>query len=225
MNPVDKAIWHIEINLASDLVLDDVAAAGGVSRFHLCRAFGYLTGYSVMGDVRARRLTVAAHALAAGAPDILQLALDAAYGSHEAFTRAFRDQFGLTPEQVRTRGALDNLDLLEPIRMDQSQTVTLSPPRIVKRDAFLIAGISRRYGPGPGAGIPAQWQTFGPYIGSVPGQVDHADYGTMCNVDDAGGFDYITAVEVSDLAGIREPLVGMRVPAQTYGVFTHSGHV
>ena len=44
------------------------------------------------------------------------MALDAGYGSHEAFTRAFRDQFGLTPEQVRGRGTLsENLKLVEAI--------------------------------------------------------------------------------------------------------------
>lgn len=39
--------------------------------------------------------------LTAGAQDILKVALDAGYGSHEAFTRAFCDLFGLTPKQVR----------------------------------------------------------------------------------------------------------------------------
>ena len=29
---------------------------------------------------------------------VVSVALEAAYGSHEAFTRAFRDQFGLTPD-------------------------------------------------------------------------------------------------------------------------------
>jgi AraC family transcriptional regulator len=33
------------------------------------------------------------------------------YGSHEAFTRAFREQFGLTPESVRAANAIvDNID-------------------------------------------------------------------------------------------------------------------
>jgi AraC family transcriptional regulator len=35
------------------------------------------------------------------APDILSLALDTGYGSHEAFSRAFRAQFGTTPETIR----------------------------------------------------------------------------------------------------------------------------
>src|ERR1700712_4825355 len=103
LNPVDRAIWFIESHLTDDLTLTRIAAIAGVSRYHMVRAFGVTTGRGVMGYVRARRLTKAAHVLADGAPDILMVALDAGYGSHEAFTRAFRDRFGLTPEALRGR--------------------------------------------------------------------------------------------------------------------------
>jgi AraC family transcriptional regulator len=101
MNPVGKELWYIESHFAQEITLEDIAAIGGVSRFHMSRAFGYAAGRSVMSYVRGRRLSEAARSLADGAPDILAIALDASYGSHEAFTRAFRDQFGLTPEAVR----------------------------------------------------------------------------------------------------------------------------
>jgi AraC-like DNA-binding protein len=84
MNPAQKALWYIESHLAAPLTLDDVAGVAGVSRFHLVRAFATATGFSVMRYARARRLTKAAQALAAGAPDILSLALEADYSSHEA---------------------------------------------------------------------------------------------------------------------------------------------
>ena len=54
-----------------------------------------------MRYLRARRLSVAARALVNGVPDIFSVALDVGYGSHEAFTRAFRERFGVTPESVR----------------------------------------------------------------------------------------------------------------------------
>src|SRR5512140_307314 len=113
MNPAQKALWFIESHLARELSLDEIAAIGGISRFHMVRAFAAATGLSVMRYVRARRLTEAARALASGAPDILTLALDADYGSHEAFTRAFRDHFGVTPETVRASSRLDHLKLQE----------------------------------------------------------------------------------------------------------------
>src|SRR3954464_3878758 len=109
MNPAQKALWYIESHLAQPLNLDEVAAIAGVSRFHMVRAFAATTGLSVMRYVRARRLSEAARALANGASDILRVALDADYGSHEAFTRAFRDRFGVTPEMVRGSATLENL--------------------------------------------------------------------------------------------------------------------
>src|ERR1700704_4718090 len=118
MNPAHKALWYIESHLAEELTLDEIAGVAGISRFHMVRAFAAATGLSVMRYVRARRLSEAARALAGGAPDILSVALDADYGSHEAFTRAFRDHFGVTPEAVRGSAHLDNLQLQEPITMD-----------------------------------------------------------------------------------------------------------
>src|SRR5258708_29717349 len=129
MNPAQKALWYIESHLAAPLTRDEIAGVSGVSRFHLVRAFGAATGLSVMRYVRARRLSKAARALAAGAPDILSLALDADYGSHEAFTRAFRDHFGVTPESVRSSTRFDNLRLHEAILIDSSIIDNLQAPR------------------------------------------------------------------------------------------------
>src|SRR6202047_2647740 len=120
MNPAQKALWFIESHLAGELTLDEIAGVGGISRFHMVRAFAAATGLSVMRYVRARRLSEAARALARGAPDILNLALDADYGSHEAFTRAFRDHFGVTPEAVRSAKRLAHIQLQEPILIDSS---------------------------------------------------------------------------------------------------------
>jgi AraC family transcriptional regulator len=129
MNPAQTALWFIESHLAGALTLDEVAAVAGVSRFHLVRAFAAATGFSVMRYVRARRLSEAARALANGAPDILTVALDADYGSHEAFTRAFREHFGVTPEAVRGSAHLDDLKLQEAITMDSTVIDNLKPPR------------------------------------------------------------------------------------------------
>src|SRR5271170_2269994 len=120
MNPAQKALWYIESHLAGPMTLDNISDVAGISRFHLVRAFAAATGFSVMRYVRARRLSEAARALAAGAPDILHVALDADYGSHEAFTRAFRDHFGLTPETVRSLACIDDIKLRETIQMNSS---------------------------------------------------------------------------------------------------------
>jgi AraC family transcriptional regulator len=224
MDSIGKALWFIESHFADDIALDDVAAVAGVSRFHLSRAFGHVTGQSVMRYVRGRRLSGAARALSDGAPDILAVALDAGYGSHEAFTRAFRDQFGLTPEAVRVQRHTGNLLLVEPITMTQQPLVQLDPPRFVDGKSFIVAGLAERFTYENRPGIPALWQRFVAYLGHVPGQVGHVTYGIM-HGDDETGFDYMAGVEVSRMDGLPAELTRMRLEARRYVVFTHKGHI
>jgi AraC family transcriptional regulator len=227
MNPAQKALWYVESHLADSLTLDEIAAVGGVSRFHMVRAFGEATGMSVMRYVRARRLTKAARALAKGAPDILTLALEADYGSHEAFTRAFRDHFGVTPEQVRAATCLDKLKLQEPIMMDSTPTTNLQPPRFATAKAMLVAGVGERYNfcDNGGANIPNQWQRFHHRVGEIPDRVGNLAYGVCCNGDDSGNFDYIAGVEVLDFSDLPREFARVRIPEQRYVVFTHSEHI
>jgi len=225
MNPVAKALWFIESHFAQELTLNDVADAGGVSRYHMSRVFGIATGCSVMRYVRGRRLTEAARTLASGAPDILAVALDAGYGSHEAFTRAFRDQFGLTPEVLRARGSLDDVQLTEPIKMDEALVANLEPPRFERLKTLLIAGLSERYDSDTSAGIPAQWQRFAPYLGHVAGQVGQTTYGVLCQSDDAGNTESICGVEVSEFSKVPAELSRLRIPEQRNAMFTHRDHI
>jgi AraC family transcriptional regulator len=225
MNPANKALWYVETHFAEDIALDEVAKACGVSRFHLTRAFGAATGLSIMRYLRARRLSEAARSLSGGATDILAVALDAGYGSHEAFTRAFRDHFGLTPEAVRGQRRVDNLALMEPIKMDETPLAALEPPRFEESRPLLVAGLRQRYTWETGTGIPAQWQRFIPHIGHILGQVGTTTYGVCCNSDDDGNFDYICGVEVADFSDLPAEFARVRIPAQLYAVFRHRDHI
>ncbi len=209
MNPAQKALWFIESHLAGELTLDDISGVAGVSRFHMVRAFAAATGFSVMRYVRARRLSEAARILAAGAPDILNVALDADYGSHEAFTRAFRDHFGLTPETVRSLACIDDL----------------AKPRFEISKPLLIAGIGERYNHDNGAGIPGQWQRFHQVVDDIPHRLGKVAYGVCCNGDDAGNFDYIAGVAVSDFSDLPRPFFRVRIPEQRFAVFTDREHI
>jgi AraC family transcriptional regulator len=225
MNPAQKALWFIESHLADALSLDEIAAIGGISRFHMVRAFAAATGLSVMRYVRARRLSEAARALADGAPDILSLALEADYGSHEAFTRAFRDRFGVTPEAVRASARFDNLPLQEPIMMDSTALDNIPAPRFVTSTPLLIAGLDERYTWESGAAIPGQWQRFHQCVQNIPGRIGLVAYGVCCNGDDAGNFDYIAGVEVSDFSDLPRAFSRVRIPEQKYAVFAHGDHI
>jgi len=225
MNAAQKALWYIESHLARPLTLDEISAMAGISRFHMVRAFAAATGFSVMRYVRARRLTEAARTLAAGAPDILQVALDADYGSHEAFTRAFRDHFGVTPEMVRAMTCLATLKLQEPILMESTAFDTIAPPRFETGKAMLVAGLGERISFENSAGIPALWNRFHQHVHDLPGRIGQVAYGVCTNGDDTGYFDYIAGVEVADFSDLPREFSRVRIPEQRYAVFSHTDHI
>ncbi len=225
LNPVGRALWFIESHYAEPISLDDIAAIGGVSRFHLAHSFNAAIGHSAMRHLRARRLSEAAKTLARGASGILDMALAAQYGSHEAFTRAFREQFGMTPEQLRAQGNLDNLELVEPLKMDETLLEDIEPARFENAKPMLIAGLGARYTCETSTGIPAQWQRFGPHIGHIAHQIGEVAYGVCCNADDDGNFDYICGVQVADFSDLAKDFARIRLAAQRYAVFAHEDHV
>lgn len=225
MSLVERAVWYIEWRRGQRIELQAVAEACGVSRFHLSRVFQGLTGHSVMAYVRKRRLSEAARALARGGDDILQVALDAGYGSHEAFTRAFRDQFDRTPMAVRAARSTETLDLVEPYTMDASLLTELRSPRFDDRSSFHVAGLSERFTFETNHGIPALWQRFAPYVGHISGQAESATYGICYNGDGEGGFDYMAGVEVAAPDDVPGDLTSLTIPGGRYAVFTHSGHI
>lgn len=103
MGAVCRALWYIESHFAENPSLADIARVVGLSPFHLSRVFQLSTGTSVVRYLRGRRLTEAARQLAAGAGDILDVAIVAGYASHAAFTRAFAEQFGRPPNRYACR--------------------------------------------------------------------------------------------------------------------------
>ncbi|PCE33488.1 AraC family transcriptional regulator [Burkholderia ubonensis] len=225
MNPVGKALWFIENELGDELTLDRISANCGMTRFGFSRNFSMSTGWPVMRYVRSRRLTRAARTLVQGAPDILHVALDAGYGSHEAFTRAFRDLFGVTPDEVRARHSLAGLSLVEPLRMKELKIVDLAPPRFEVSEKRLIAGMSGRFTFETNEGIPALWQTFIPYIGNLPDQVGGVTYGVCCNPEADGSFEYVAGVEVTRRDRLPASFRCVEIEPQRYAVFEHRGHI
>ena len=97
------AIDYIESNLdADDLTVSNVASQVGYSAFHFHRVFSGATGESVTEYIRKRRLAEAgAKLVGAGELSIGQIATEAGFESQEAFTRAFKKMYSVTPRAYR----------------------------------------------------------------------------------------------------------------------------
>lgn len=95
------------------LSADDLAGRAHFSRFHFDRLVTAAGGEPPGAFRRRLLLERAAHRLVGGAASVLDVAVEAGYGSHEAFTRAFSRAYGLTPSAMRDQPP-SSLDLAAP---------------------------------------------------------------------------------------------------------------
>lgn len=225
MDTVQKALWYVETHSRQTPKLEQIAAAIQVSPYHLTRAFATVFGTPLMRYVRQRRLSDAAKQLAVGATDILTVALDYGYGSHEAFTRAFKDEFGVTPESIRAQGHCKNLVLTEPLVMKTTPNPQLGLPRLETLSSMRLAGIVERYYSDAPTGFAEQWQRFTPYLNHLSEQAGREVYGVSYNFDENGKFDYLSGIEIKPGTALPFGLVQLDLPKQKYAVFTYHGNV
>lgn len=99
-------------NLDQPLSREVLADRAGFSIPHFHRVFTACTGESAISYVRRMRLVRAGYKLRMGAVDIMAVALAAGYGSHTAFSKAFKKQFGISPSEFRELGCFSASALL-----------------------------------------------------------------------------------------------------------------
>lgn len=97
-----RTLIYIQEHLDPDLTLGEVARVAHFSPYHFHRVFRGMVGETLSTYVRRIRLERAAHHLRFTDRPVVELAFEAGYESHEAFTRAFRTMTGLAPSTYRT---------------------------------------------------------------------------------------------------------------------------
>jgi len=96
-----RVLAHIQEHLDEPLELEALARVACFSSFHFHRIFAAMTGETIADHVRRLRLERAATELRSGGKPVIQVALDASYEAHEAFTRAFKAAYKVSPAEFR----------------------------------------------------------------------------------------------------------------------------
>lgn len=224
-----RAVDYMERNLTSPISVSDVASEAAYSTFHFVRLFRALTGDTPGSYLRRRRLTEAARELVGSRKRIIEIAFDYQFQSQEAFTRAFRDCFDISPSAFRKRG--DNNPVGAAQRIDESflihcmEAITMEP-RIIKKDALKLIGLMY-YGDNKNWEIPKIWDAFLPMMEKISNRLPVREAYGVCFYTDSftknGLFYYLAGIPVSSLEEIPMALVGKTFPASEYSVFTHKG--
>lgn len=129
----------IAAHLREPITARDVAMAAGYSQYHAARVFKAETGISPFEYIRRERLTAAARALRSSSTRVLDVALDFVFDTHEGFTRAFSNAFGIPPKQFASSRSQDGwlvlyqyLDRRKEQKMNQTAVIFT---QIVERPA------------------------------------------------------------------------------------------
>lgn len=94
---------HIDAHLGDTLEVPHLASVANFSPFHFHRLFSVWMGETVGDYLRRRRLDVGASMLVhRPRQSILDVAVEVGFGSAEAFSRAFRQHFNVSPSHWRT---------------------------------------------------------------------------------------------------------------------------
>src|SRR5580658_3707642 len=97
-------------HLDEDVSLRTLAGQAGLSAFHLHRVFSAAAGETPKQFTLRLRLGRAAAMLLTTGDSVLNVALSCGFQSHEAFCRAFRRRFGISPSAYRERGFAGGAD-------------------------------------------------------------------------------------------------------------------
>lgn len=98
---IQKTVDYIEDHLADELRIEALAEIAALSPFYYQRLFSRLVKKPVNEYIKLRRLAGASERLISSQKRILDIALDFGFSSHTSFTRAFKQAFGMTPEEYR----------------------------------------------------------------------------------------------------------------------------
>ncbi|MCZ6794322.1 MAG: AraC family transcriptional regulator [Planctomycetota bacterium] len=232
-----RVLVHIQGNLDRDLSLEALAGVASFSPFHFHRIFRGLLGESVKEHVRRLRLERAALRLRNTDRSVVDIAFEAGYESHEAFSRAFKGMSGESPSSFRARrrsvplppvpsgvhfrpdGDLSSEEIDWPATGQPSMQVTVKPLTPM-RVAFL-----RHVGPYSQCG--ETWDELLPRLGAAGWLGAGTTFLGLCHDDPevtpSGKLRYDACVTVGDEFEPDGDVGAQTVTGGDYAVATHSG--
>ncbi|MEK2689218.1 AraC family transcriptional regulator [Bdellovibrio sp. GT3] len=229
---VYKAIQYIDQNLFAQIDLDLIASAGAFSPFHFHRVFTSLMGMTVSEYVRKRRMSEAARRLIDTDQDILDLALECQYESQEAFTRAFKNAYDVTPGQLRKMRKSIEVD--RPLTLDDINALTKGDavrPEIIEMKEKRLIGVAKPYSEYDFQAAHNHWDQFVARWSEINPIDPEVVYGVgleshrQIKKSATDRYVYLAGIEVGSQHPLPIGFTEVVVSAGKYAKFTHKGHL
>jgi AraC family transcriptional regulator len=232
---IQKAIDYIENNLDFDIPLAQVACAAGISQWHFQRIFRALTNETLKAYIRSRRLANSLDKLSSTDNRIIDIAISAGFESQESFTRAFKKNFTMTPNDYRKLG---NKHLfLKKVQLDQeyllhiNSNISLTPEIALREKTQLVGMKTCFYGVDSEKNnlaekLPSLWDNFLERSSEIADIIPDIGYGVIQQSSHKNEqLDYYAALEVNQVMTIPDNMTSIEIPSATYATFSHRGKV
>jgi AraC family transcriptional regulator len=230
---VQIVLDYIEANLKEKLTLEDLAKLSFFSKFHFHRVFQAVVGEPLMEYIRKRRLSEAVLELKNPGTRITDIAYDYLFNCSDTFSRAFKRQYGINPEEYRKKRPQVTLFEKRNVMNKRGEEYSQSTchPIIALRKNFKLVGletyISRNeflnlldHNEDNREADQIAEKFFFDLKYKVSNQVN-PDIEICYNYDCDDGYMSMVCVEVDKLEGISEEMVGKVIPDNKYAVFSH----
>ena len=206
---LENVLIDIEKGLKGRVNLENIAGKYELSKGHLRRLFRFVFKQSIAGYIRSRKLSASLYELLKTDLNILDIALIYGYSYEQTFIRAFRDEFGILPGELRKTGQI--LKVKPPLHLFDENKLKdgiLFGPDIVMIPGFHIAGISQIINfneaeiLAPEAAIKF-WENNRKQIGNMKNP--NVYIGLTCNINhEAENSEYISSVQVKNFKKLPE---------------------
>lgn len=159
---VFRALDHVLVNSDnSAATIQKLSKVARFAPFHFHRVFRSVTGVSVQRYIRRLRLDYSINQLLFTDGTILNIALQAGYQSHEAFTRAFQQSVGVSPSALRVAFAAGSQPGTSSERVSAANSSAIACrlyPVSVQRRPLTKAKVIFRSHFGPYVDVPECWK-------------------------------------------------------------------
>lgn len=105
-NVIQKAVEYINVHVTEDIDLDSICRDIHISKYHFCRQFKTVTGFTVMEYLLKTRVVTARRLLTETALPISEISNRCGFSSLSYFCRVFKAQTQSTPLQFRKAARL-----------------------------------------------------------------------------------------------------------------------
>ncbi|WP_411197971.1 helix-turn-helix domain-containing protein [Vibrio sp. EA2] len=240
INRIQNVLDYIHNNLELPLNVDDISQQSCWSRWQLQRVFQQHTGMSVVHYVRELKLSFAAERLINSSERSLDIAIELGFTSENAFSRAFKQMFSLSPREYRQKRQLYGVRqpfVLLPVSEASKLGARFANVKIETKPAFNLKGVHHSinglFSPEPDfqSTVPRLWTRLASIEANLEqhaclGVIDVANtHSGNYQLEYWAGYQLDTEAFSTSSNDALTQLETLLVPQQSYAVITHSGRI